>query len=529
MKRFVFRGSLLLAVLLVVVLLLAWLARPAVPSRPDVLLITIDTLRADHLGAYGYAAARTPNIDRLAAEGTVFLQATTPFPRTTPGLASLLTGLWPQHHGSREVTQPIGDVTTLAQVLKKQGYVTLGVSATGAASPHQHLDRGFDQFLDYRELKPPLAKLVTERTLQLVATAPADQPLLLWVHYIDPHFPYIPPADWPDQPAAEGCRALIDDVSRSSWRIAEAQGDRDGMSSRVLADCVALYDAEIAYADSEVGRLLAGLEAAGRRQRAVIVFTADHGENLGEDGLFFEHGPSVSDASLRVPLIFAGAGIPQRVDRGVFRLEDVTPTLLSLLRVPAAERPAMDGVDSSSRLARWAGLASWHAQPVALAESGSSLLPNSFRWVYSGRVRELHCYHAGRFSLCSKPGEVPRLYDHEADPELKTDLSAQLPQERAQLLAVAAAWPAEQVRQRTVRTPRFKLVEYPRWRGGYRRVLYDLAADPGETTDVKQRFPNDFQRLQRTLSSWTAQLPASAGGERTPEQIQALRALGYIQ
>jgi len=115
---------------------------------PDILIISVDTLRADRVGAYGHGAARTQNIDALAREGTLFRQATTPFPRTTPGLASLLTGLWAHHHGSREVGRSIDNVPTLATVLAANGYEARGISANRAAGRSQGIDRGFAHLTD---------------------------------------------------------------------------------------------------------------------------------------------------------------------------------------------------------------------------------------------------------------------------------------------------------------------------------------------------------------------------------------------
>jgi len=524
--RFVLFGLLALAGLIAA--LLVW-NRPRVPPRPDLILITVDTLRADHLGAYGYEKAKTPVLDRLAGGGTVFLQATTPFPRTTPGLASLLTGLLPQRHGSREVAQPIRkDVPTLAEILRDRGYATVGASANGAAGENQGMDRGFDHFLGYKELVPPVAKAVVQKTLEAASETPQEKPLFLWIHVIDPHFPYLPPPDFAAPEMAQGCRSLQAQLKGNTWRIGEVQRDRDGIATAVLEECTELYDAEIAYTDSEIGSLLEGLDSLGRLNDALIVFTADHGENLGEDGQFFEHGPSVHDASLRVPLIFSGSGIPERRDSRGARLEDVAPTLLSLLRVPRKEWPEMDGVDLSTRF-RPLSLPAAAPGPATYAESGSALLPNVFNRVHSGRRRELHCLNAPRYSLCGKPGEPPGLFEPATDPNLEVDLSDRLPRERAALEGARKLWPPEQARQRALRTDRFKLVEIPLWRGGYQRALYDLLEDPEERKDVKHLFPDEFQELSRSLSAWTSSLPSDAPSQRTQEQLEAMRALGYVQ
>jgi arylsulfatase A-like enzyme len=308
------------------------------PARPDLILVTVDTLRPDRL-----AAVPTPNLDRLAARGTSFSQATTPFPRTTPALASLFTGLWPQHHGSREVFEPFHSGDTLAEVLKGSGYATAGVTANSAAGSRQNLDRGFDRFVELPDREDVHGDRVTAAALRLAGNAPASQPLFLWVHYMDPHYPYAPPTDFP-QPPALRCRRLMDDAR--AGRVAKGQmlSNRDGVAEAALAECRQLYDAEIAYTDAQIGTLLEGLSRLGRLDGALVVFTSDHGENFGEGGLYYEHGPNLHDAGLRVPLVVAGPGIAHRRDDAVIRLEDLMPTLLRLVGVPPERVPRTDGL-----------------------------------------------------------------------------------------------------------------------------------------------------------------------------------------
>lgn len=509
--------------------LLWWLARPRPRADRNVVLLTVDTLRADRVGAYGHTGARTPRIDALAREGTLFAQATTPFPRTTPALASLLTGLWPHRHGSREVGAPMQERTTLALVLARRGYATLAVSANGAAAPAQHLDLGFSRFVERAELSGDRAELVTDRALALLQETPPSRPVLLWAHYVDPHFPYEAPVAFRLGSSDGSCAALAADMRTRRIKLAHLHNDRDGIASRARGDCFAAYDAEIAYADSEIGRLLDGLRGLGRLRDAIVVLTSDHGENMGEDGLYYEHGPSVHDSSLRVPLIVTGAGPPGRVDRGVARLEDLMPTLLSLLGEPRPAWPDMDGVDLSRRLggARFLGTG---AEPTGLAESGSDLYVESSQQVRSGRPRGLSCLNALRFSLCEKPGwDWPRLFDRASDPELRRDVSDLNRREKRRLMQARRLWPAGEARQRTARTALFKLVEHPRWEGGYERRLYDLRADPGETRDLGRARPDLVQRLGKDLGLWTAAIARAAQGAPDPEQLEGLRALGYIQ
>ncbi len=521
------RRGLLRLLPLLAFLALACGGGPRLPANTDILLITIDTLRADRLGAYGHARAVTPTMDALAAEGMLFEQATTPFPRTTPALASLLSGLWPHHHGSREVGQRPKEISLLPELLRQGGYFTAGLSANGAAGRNQGLDRGFDLFLDAGELRAKRAAQVTEHALELAAKAPADKPLFLWVHYIDPHYPYQPPAEWPLPENSEACRAMMQEVAGKKSLAGLVFSDRDGRASKARESCLALYDSEIAYLDHHLGRLLADL----RKQRsgdALTILTADHGENLGEEGLFYQHGPNLHDASLRVPLILHGPGVAPGRDSGVARLEDLMPTLLSLLAIPRSTWPSMDGLDFSPRL-QVGDERGGDTDRLSYAESGSALMVQNHRYLHSGRARELHCLNARDYALCGRPGEEPGLFDHRRDPDLTHDLSAERPWVKKRLLAARRTWPVEQARERSVRSQRFKLVERPLLQGGYRSSLYDLQADPLAENDVRSKFPAEATRLQASLDAWTADLPSFRVPERKDEELEALRALGYIQ
>lgn len=507
-----------------------WRWRASAPSRArDVIIVTVDTLRADRLGAYGWAAARTPRIDSLGRAGTVFTQATTSLPRTTPALASLFTGLWPRHHGSREVRQRVGPVPKLAEVLKFLGYATVAVNANSAvAGRGQDLHLGFDVFDEPMSDEDQRARAVTASAVEAVRALPRDQGLFLWVHYLDPHFPYAPPADWTGQPAGTSCRQLMEAHAEGRVSRGALYDDRDGIASRALADCQQLYDAEIAYTDEAVEALVDGLSRSGRFEGAIVVFTADHGENLGEDGLYYEHGPSLSDAAVRVPLVIVGGGPGGRRDRGVASLEDVMPTILALTGVPRGDWPKMDGRDLSARLLSSAPGPTEEAR-LAFAEAGSSLTLQSFRRLRSGFAEGRHCLNGPRYSLCEEAGQPARLYDHEADPRLTTDLCQRLPEECRRLGEASHRWPVEETRARAARGTRYKLVEHPRLEGGYSIRLFDLQADPAERFDVSELHPEVAAQLSSALRSWVGSSPPPARPARTPADLEAMRAIGYVQ
>lgn len=504
--------------------LLCLLDACANPPRPNIIIITVDTLRADHVGAYGYTGSATTSIDGIAADGRVFLQATTPFPRTTPAIASLFTGLQPHRHGSREIWQPFTHGTTLAEILRSEGYTTIGVSANPAAGERQNLNRGFDIFVEAEALPEDSAAYVTDAALDLLRQVEVKEGLFLWVHFMDPHFPYRPPADLQTQPEAPECRRLMGEIRAGRLRMGQVEADVKGLSSLALSDCIQLYDAEIRNADLHIGRLLDAMTAYGQTQGAFVVFTSDHGENLGEDDLFYGHGPSLHDAAVRVPLIVSGPGIETGADPLPIRLEDMAPTILGLLGL-AHLIEDVDGIDQSARLQGRASA----SVPVARIEGGSALNVSYTRRVFSGRSHSRTCIHDDRFSLCAWPGRELHLYDHEADPNLDTDVSQRFPQARQRLLESSRRWQPEQVRERAVRDARFKLVERPVLEGGYLRQLYDLREDPSERVDATDRYPAVARRLADQLDSWPRDNLPSTAPASTPQDEQALRSLGYIE
>jgi arylsulfatase A-like enzyme len=396
-------------------------------SRPDVVVITVDTMRADHLGAYGHAAARTPNLDALAKRGRRFTNATTPSPRTTPALASLFTGLWPQHHGARAVALPLTRGRTLAETLQPLGWVTLGVSASKVAGRKENLHRGFDVFVERHELPHWRAEVGTHVALERAREVPAEAPLFLWIHYQEPHAPYNPPKRFQPGASAEPCRSLFSDLNAGTLSRPAMERNAEGRAERVREACLELYDAEIAYSDQQIGRLLEGLRDLGRLRPGYVVVTSDHGENFGEGGIYYQHGANVHDSALRVPLLVAGPTIAPGVDDEVFRLEDLAPTLLGLLAIPAEGRPTTDGVDLSARLRGETQEGS--AALVAFGESAG------------GGERTARTARLKLVERRSEDGARERvLYDLEEDPGETRDASARHPEAASRLARELQAW-----------------------------------------------------------------------------------------
>lgn len=277
----------------------------------NVLLVTIDTLRADHLGAYGYGKIKTPHIDGLASEGIRFEYAYTPCPVTLPAHTSLLTGTYPFFHGVRNngIFRARDSLTTLAEVLKEHGYATGAVIGAVVMDSGFGLDQGFDLYDDDMGLQEEAgaglffaerkADEVTRRAFSFMK-ANTHHPFFLWAHYFDPHVVYDPPAPFNEQ---------YKDVP---------------------------YDGEIAFVDEQIGVLLRMLALLDLEEDTLLVLTSDHGEGLMEHGEE-THGGLVYDATLRVPLVFRNPMLipDSKTLSAPVSLVDVMPTVLDILNMEA--------------------------------------------------------------------------------------------------------------------------------------------------------------------------------------------------
>ena len=357
---------------------------------PSLLVVTIDTLRADHVGSYGHAAAHTPRLDGLAARGLRFTRAATVTPLTLPAHSSLLTGTFPARHGVRDNGgYYLGDAhETLAEVLKARGYRTGGFVSAFVLDSRWGINQGFDRYFDDFDLSR-FDKAHGMDAIQRPGGETVDaalswlredrrRPFFLWVHLYDPHTPYAAPPEW---------------------------------AQRFPRSAEGAYDAEIAFADAQLGRLLDVLESDGRLARTVVAVLGDHGEMLGEHGEA-THGFFVYDAAVHIPLVLAGAGVPARVIDDQVRIVDVMPTVLELLRVPA---PAAVQGTSLLPLARGVRL-----NLMAVSESW---FPR-FHYGWS----ELVAIQDERFKLIRAPR--PELYDLQRDPRELSDLAAAEPRQK---------------------------------------------------------------------------------------------------
>ncbi len=431
---------------------LLWRSNGGAPAPsdgpPNVLLVTLDTTRADHLGAYGYGAARTPTLDRLAREGVLFERAMAAAPTTLPSHVSLMTGRNPMAHGVRNNGVPVaGDVPTVAAAFRAAGYRTGAFVSAFVLDRRFGLARGFDTYDD--ALDPPAGRASDaverrgDRTVAAAAawlaavrkgaggtaapaaaaaeaapaspaaTAPAA-PFFLWVHLYDPHDPY-------EAPAA------------------------------VAAGAASPYDGEITFADAALGTLLAALGRHGLAANTVVAVIGDHGESLGEHGED-THGMFVYESALRVPALLAWPG---RLPAGrrvtpLVRAIDLGPTLLDL-----AGRPPLEGA------------------------TGASLVP---------LVRGAEAPSATAYSETY----FPQLFMNWAP-------------------------------LHSLRDGPWKFIEAPALE------LYDLDADPGETTNLAARDPERTGRMRRALhAQLAAETRATSASGPDRETLRKLAALGYV-
>ena len=313
------------------------------PRPPDVLLITVDTLRADHVGPYGYPRETTPNLSRRFADGAVYLRSYSTESSTSPSVVSFLSGLLPQEHRVRLLYQLMPEDVALATDLLPAGYqkaafvsnVVLTDEALGIADRFDH----YDDFVDEKEPR----RLVFERNARRTSDAVVEwleqgydprRPLFLWVHYIDPHGPYQPPGDNPFEFRSEQPQPINNLRVPNYTRV---PGVEDGNYY------VDRYDEEIAYADAQIERVFAAYERLRPFDEALVVFTADHGESMMEHQRWFTHSYHVHEELVRVPLLVRGPGVPRARVGALASGIDVAPTILGFVGV---ERPpAMRGFD----------------------------------------------------------------------------------------------------------------------------------------------------------------------------------------
>jgi arylsulfatase A-like enzyme len=321
---------------------------PAGAQPPQlIVLVSIDTLRPDHLGCYGYARNTSPTLDRLAREGTLFEDAMTPAPWTLPAHASLLTGLYPSRHGVKGFGHYLpAKLETLAQVLGRSGYATAAVVNSHLLTSRSGLDRGFQEFVYVEEMAPqrePTRKLVDQAIEWL--TRSRARKAFVFLHSYDVHSDYKAEERY-EREFLRPYAGKADGTSRQLMAVREGKAALGPADAPNLID---RYDAGIRQTDDEIARLVRFLETSGLLERTLLVVTSDHGEEFFEHGGVL-HGRTQFQEVVRVPLILRGPGVPRgrRVAMPVSLL-DVMPTLAA--RAGAKASANLDGDDLAPALA----------------------------------------------------------------------------------------------------------------------------------------------------------------------------------
>jgi arylsulfatase A-like enzyme len=300
------------------------------------LLVGVDTLRPDHLGCYGYARNTSPNIDRLAGRGVLLENTISQCPWTLPSFATVLTSLYPTQHGAGiDMNRLRTTFPTLANILSDNGYATGGIINVSVLSPEFGVDRGFDYYDATAPTVKRIADEITSDALEWIGLH-EHEPFFLFVHYFDPHLSYSPPAPYdtlfdPDYEGRIGRSFDRDKYLEMKDDLFRNEGEQTAADWNHIR---ALYDGEIAFTDEAIGDLLQGLEKLDLRERTLIVFLSDHGEEFFEHK-GYGHGHTLFREVIEVPLIFSLPGVlPEgvRLSRQV-RLVDVMPTILDLLDI----------------------------------------------------------------------------------------------------------------------------------------------------------------------------------------------------
>jgi arylsulfatase A-like enzyme len=435
-----------------------------------IFLITVDTLRADHMSLYGYGRATSPNLQKAAASGVTFDRAICQWPKTGSSFASMFTGLYPHTTGitHKAAVRVPEKYVTLPVLFKESGFTTVGVVSNAVVSSKFGWNRGFNElaetwgsgeFPDDPKLFRPLASApkVNELAVTLLKKYAKSDRLFAWIHYSDTHAPYMLPAGIQNpflgDPLFQGDREVPQKVVNKGYTL---NGHTD------LKYYVAQYDANVLVADTHIQKLLDEMRSLGLLDDSLVIVTADHGEELGEHNSWFEHGPLPYNTTAHVPLVFLMNGLPagRRVGQPV-ELVDLYPTLKDLI----APGRKVEGLEGHSL---WPLL---QGKPGRKTDFGEAF---------------------------SEAGRQPDLYHSVQDGAWKLVFNSGGKRSKAASSTT----------------------------GGFE--LYNLLDDPLETRNLAAEKPEEVRRLRKELAAWMRRARAEGGEEEVnDENERALKALGY--
>jgi arylsulfatase A-like enzyme len=460
--------------LLLISVCVVFLSACAETRDPNVLIITVDTLRADYLGAYGDEHTRTPRIDQLAQSGTLFENAVAPMPLTRPSHFSLMTSRYPREHGVLNNRIPLPDsALTLAEIFSSNGYQTGAFVSVVLLDRKSGAGQGFDVFRHPTRPRERRASETVGEALRWAAELDPGKPFFLWVHLFEPHLPYAPEAE--ASPSFD--QELFARFPSISWReLYQVAGENEGdVPGSLLEHAKALYRGEIENVDHWIGELLDGLEGYGLRSNTIRVLTADHGEPF-ENGVYFEHADSLYDGSIRIPLILdfpplfpAGKRIESQVS-----ILDIAPSLLAAADIPIpSDYSGLALQDAEERSGRYV------------------LIQHPFYQDEVARTRPLR--HARIKSVAGKPFDA-------------------IPTRLERVGIVGSDW---------------KLIRA----GSGAAEVYARARPHGEDERVIAKEPSTLQRLESELSRQLEGRPLKliAPARINDELMENLKALGYVE
>ncbi|MGD9140447.1 MAG: sulfatase [bacterium] len=310
--------------------------------EPDynILVITIDTLRPDRLGCYGYERPTSPRIDEFAARSALFEQVVCSTPQTLPSHTSIFTGQHPRTHKAISHESVVSqEVTTLAEILRAQGYETTAFVSSHVLDRDFGLDQGFDRYWQVNEIMRPIQREkaqergidpTTNEVLSWLEDNASDK-FFAWVHWFHPHRPYAPPLEIRAKHVAQ----YLGNADSSTEFIMKVWKDKVDLEEEDLRYLSQLYDGEIIFTDEQVGRVLDALEVLGIADKTIVVVTADHGEMLYEHEYYFGHDIALYEECIMIPLIIFHPGLgatPKRLP-GLVQSIDIFPTLLDFLGI----------------------------------------------------------------------------------------------------------------------------------------------------------------------------------------------------
>lgn len=397
----------------------------------DIVLISVDTLRADHMSCYGYSRNTSPNMDALAGNGVLFERCYTQSSWTLPAYGSLFTGLYPTEHRAgvkacaldwprqqkekKKQTETLAlGIPTLAELLKEAGYATGGFYSNPFLHPNSGLDRGFDRYAYYQGN----ARAGVDLSLEWLKRN--QGPAFLFLHLMDPHWPYAPPEPYDtafSSTPLKNLRNYPPDLKRAR------NNKLPKVKKKLLQD---LYDGEIAFTDAQIGRLVQGLKAAGRLENTLLILHSDHGEEFWEHG-GFEHGHALYQEVLHVPLIL---NCPNRIPEGLrikntVRCLDLGPTILDLAGIAPFENvrgcslaPFIHGLADHMELISYGEGILW-GKPVSPWDEKKVLITNNYKFMKSS-TDGLEML----FDLTNDPREQNNLIL--IDPDLRKKMSQEL-------------------------------------------------------------------------------------------------------